>query len=257
MSLALNFRSRSRYPEGGYRGSHAKPGYGSYYNRAYGRGYYHATWLEIELPLLESIMAPLGGRGRTCMDFACGTGRVASVAAEHFGRVTGVDVSAEMLAEAETPGNVELLKIDLTRKPLERTFDVITAFRFFLNAEPELRRDALAAIHRHLATDGRLVCNGHMTPSSPAGLACRVSNRVPGLLHRNTLGLAQFAALLDAQGFAIERIVHYGYLPGPWGLPPRLAQALVRPVERIATAMGVPRFLAQNFLIVAKKKSSG
>jgi SAM-dependent methyltransferase len=237
-----------------YRDSHTRPGYGDYYNRAYGRGYYRATWSDIEIPLLRPILAQLGGADHSCLDFACGTGRVTSEAARHFGRVVGVDVSPEMLSSAEVPESVELRRIDLTRRSLGETFDVATAFRFFLNAEESLRSEALRAIHRHLKDDGHLVCNIHMNATSPAGLACRTANRIPVLTFRCVSDVATFIGELARAGFVVEDLVHYGYLPGPWGLPPRLAEALVAPVERLAHRVHIPQRFAQNFLVVARKK---
>ena len=66
----------------------------------------------------------------------------------------GVDVSEAMLARACCPGNVRLQHIDMTRHFLGETFDVVTAFRFFLNAEPLLREQALQAIRNHLTEGG-------------------------------------------------------------------------------------------------------
>ena len=48
-----------------------------------------------------------------------------------FGSVVGVDVSEAMLSAASVPDNVTLLCVDITKAPLEQTFDVATAFRFF------------------------------------------------------------------------------------------------------------------------------
>ena len=63
-------------------------------------------------PLLEGILRPLGGAERTSLDFACGTGRIAEVAAMFFGSVVGVDVSEAMLSAASVPDNVTLLCVD-------------------------------------------------------------------------------------------------------------------------------------------------
>ena len=160
-----------------YRSSHATTGAVTDYIRTYEVGYYAALWEKIEKPLLQATLRELGGPQKKCLDFACGTGRITTVAADHFAEVVGVDVSALMLASAPGADNVRLQQIDITQQSLGDTFDVVTAFRFFLNAEQQLRREALEAIRKHLKPDGRLVCNIQMNATSPMGVASRVANR--------------------------------------------------------------------------------
>jgi predicted TPR repeat methyltransferase len=83
-------------------------------------GHCAALWRKVEQPLLESILRRLGGPERKSLDFACGTGRIAKVAALFFGSVVGVDVSEAMLLAASVPDNVTLLCVDVTKVPLEQ-----------------------------------------------------------------------------------------------------------------------------------------
>ncbi|TIQ58250.1 MAG: class I SAM-dependent methyltransferase, partial [Mesorhizobium sp.] len=93
------------------------------------------------------------------------------VLADLFGEVVGVDVSESMLSVAQVPRNVRLRLVDITTEPLPEKFHVITAFRFFLNAEDHLRREALQSMREHLDENGMLVCNIHMNATSPIGIA--------------------------------------------------------------------------------------
>jgi SAM-dependent methyltransferase len=238
----------------GYRMSHQAAGARIAYDSTFEVGYYAALWQKIEKPLLESILLPLGGRERTSLDFACGTGRIARVAAMFFGSVVGVDVSATMLLDASVPENVTLLCIDITKISLERTFDVVTAFRFFLNAEDSLRRDALRAIYRHLHEGGVLVCNIHQNTTSPIGLVSCVLNWAYPRTPRNTLTLDQFSKLLKEEGFGIVDSRSYGYLPRPGRFLPRLCQVLVEPFEKACRRLGVPGWFAESFVVVARKR---
>ncbi|WP_244730610.1 class I SAM-dependent DNA methyltransferase [Mesorhizobium sp. 113-3-3] len=199
-----------------YRSSHQTPGYGADYTKTYRSGYYAALWLRIERSLVENILRPLGGPGRSCLDFACGTGRVTTVAGPLFGEVVGVDVSKSMLACARVPGNVQLVEADLTVAPLSRSFDVVTAFRFFLNAEDTLRRDALAAIYEHLNDGGLLVSNIHMNATSPAGLVCRFVNRCRGRVVRSTMSIHTISS--DARLQRVRRRTGHRlwFLAAPW-----------------------------------------
>lgn len=250
--------SRSRKPSsiGDYRISHAMAGAGADYNKTYDEGYYAALWTKIERSLLEEILREMAGQRtkRTkCLDFACGTGRITSVAAQYFTEVVGVDISAAMLACARVPGNVRLRQIDITRESLGETFDVVTAFRFFLNAEQRLRTEALAVIREHLNDAGRLICNIQMNATSPIGIASRLANRLSLSSERNSMSIDELNSLLISGGFAIERVAAYGYLPRPGNLLPQTCETFIEPVERFARAIGIPARFAQQFLVVARK----
>ncbi len=63
----------------------------------FGVGYCAALWRNVEQPLLENILRPLGGPEQTSLDFACGTGRIAKVAASFFGSVVDVTCRSHAL----------------------------------------------------------------------------------------------------------------------------------------------------------------
>ncbi len=237
-----------------YRASHQSEDIVADYVNTFEVGYCAALWREVEQPLLESILRPLGGSERTSLDFACGTGRIAKVAALFFGAVVGVDVSEAMLLAASVPDNVTLLCVDITKVPLEQTFDVATAFRFFLNAEDTLRRDALRAIYRHLRNGGVLVCNIQLNAMSPIGLVSRFLNWAYPRRPRNTLTLDQFSRVLSDEGFEVVESTYYGYLPRPGRLFPRLCEALIGPFEKACRRLRVPGSFAESFLIVSRKR---
>lgn len=236
-----------------YRESHAALGYGKHYSRTYETGYYADLWRKIERPLLERILSRLAGdRGRTCLDFACGTGRITAVAEHHFASCTGVDVSEEMLAVArERCRNSTLRRIDITKEPLSQRFDVITAFRFFLNAEPDLRQAALRAIEDHLAPGGKLVINVHVNRTSVLGRVYELRNSLKGRVVANTLGLEDISAVLAANGFVVEQVHWYGFYPRTGWRLQWLARLLMSPTEwAFRRATFIPRRLAQSFILV-------
>jgi SAM-dependent methyltransferase len=236
-----------------YRASHQSVDIVADYVSTFELGHCAALWQKVEQPLLESILRPLGGPERTSLDFACGTGRIAKVSASFFGSVVGVDVSETMLLAASVPDNVTLLCTDITNTPGQQTFDVATAFRFFLNAEDTLRRDALRAIYRHLRKGGVLVCNIQLNATSPVGLVSRILNRAYPRKPRNTLTLDQFSRVLSHEGFEVVESTYYGYLPRPGRFLPRLCEVLIEPFEKICRSLKVPGFFAENSLIVSRK----
>ncbi len=131
---------------------------------------------------------------------------------------------------------------------------MVTAFRFFLNAEDTLRRDALSAIHEHLNDGGLLISNVHMNATSPMGLVCRCLNRFQGRVVRSTLSIHAYRQMLASSGFVVERVIGYGFLPRPGWLLSGLCETLIEPVETICRRVGVPARFAQNFLVVARKR---
>jgi hypothetical protein len=54
----------------GYRISHQAAEARIAYDRTFEVGYYAALWRNVEQPLVESILRPLGGPERTSLDFA-------------------------------------------------------------------------------------------------------------------------------------------------------------------------------------------
>lgn len=102
------------------------------------------------------------------LDLACGTGRVAIPLAQAGIRVTGLDLSAEMLdrarQKAEEQGvtdRLTLLQGDMRRFDLGKTFSLIMIpFRSFLHLlHIHEQMKALACIRRHLAPGGKFVMN--------------------------------------------------------------------------------------------------
>jgi len=183
---------------------------------------YHSGFLEnprrallwrLEQNLLRRIVRRfLGDRPFDHLDFACGTGRILTLLERYSRSSTGVDVSSSMLAVARTQvQRAELVQGDLTTSDLlaGRRFDLITAFRFFPNAEPELRRDAIRALASRLAPDGILVFNNHRNLSS---LPFRLVRLLRG---RNERGMSheEAQALVAGAGLRILARYHAGVVP--------------------------------------------
>jgi SAM-dependent methyltransferase len=104
------------------------------------------------------------------LDFACGTGRIMSYIGPQVQTVTGIDISARMLAVArERVTSAHLVCRDITDEAEgpEGKYDLITSFRFLLNAEPVLRAAALKAMAKRLRDrNSRLIVNNHGNPLS-------------------------------------------------------------------------------------------
>jgi SAM-dependent methyltransferase len=135
------------------------------------------------------------------LDFACGTGRITQRIESQAGDSVGVDVSETMLAAARSKcRNTRFVRADLTRDDVELgLFDLVTSFRFFGNAQSDLRSAVLAAIHRRLRPGGYLIINSHRNPLSFLGFAARSTAEAKEM----DLTHARLKALLNHHGFEI------------------------------------------------------
>jgi SAM-dependent methyltransferase len=173
----------------------------------------------------------------------------------NFDSVIGVDVSDPMLevARRDVPG-VIFLKQDIIRRPIEQNFDVITAFRFFLNAEDDLRKSALNSLYRCLRTDGVLILNIHMNSSSIMGVLYRGLNFALGREVHKTCGIHEIERLLSESGFKVKEVIWYGLMPRPGHYFPGLMEWLVLRVERLFGRLGLVGRFAQSFVVVACRR---
>lgn len=241
-----------------YRQSHCAPGKGACYDARFRENRHRAMVWALEQRVLDHILnhcAP--PRPLRLLDFACGTGRILAYLEPRVVSVTGVDVSPEMMAVARQrlPGK-ELILGDLTTSDLlaGRQFDIITAFRFFPNAQTQLRHDAASALARLLAPDGILVFNNHQNASSTRAQLARLVGRGSAqryMSHREVVDL------LETIGFRIAQVYALAYLPFTERWMP-LPTWMVVPIERALASMRLPfplAGLAQNIVYVAERQS--
>ncbi len=143
------------------------------------------------------------------LDFACGTGRMTTTIAPLSKQSVAVDISASMLeaARQKLPGTSFHL-CDLTQNELDLgTFDLISSFRFFGNAQDELRENAMRAIVKRLAPGGYLVINSHRNPRALYALLDRLTGGDAGEMD---LHLSKLRQLLRRHGLEIKRLQPIG-----------------------------------------------
>jgi trans-aconitate methyltransferase len=173
-----------------------------------------ALMWELEKHLFARIARCYGGATR-CLDFACGTGRLVG----HLSHVLpgaeacGLDVSESMLATARrTIQGATFVCADFREGDWSRfgKFDVITAFRFFPNAQQSLRDDAMRFLSHVLADDGVLVLNNHRNFWSIPFVSYRVAGArqgAYGMTHRQVRELAL------RNGLEVVENYSYGVVP--------------------------------------------
>jgi len=184
---------------------------------------YSSLLWDIERELLDRILDKIDGVGRqSYLDFACGTGRVIEHLGSRFSKSVGVDISSDMLSRAEerVPGS-QFYCVDIRSQPdrINDTFDVITAFRFLLNADHVDRIAALSWLGQRLRSHtGRLLVNNHGNLwSHKAITTClrHVTSRSGGrALSGNVLSDREAKRLFALSGLEVEAAYGCGVIGG-------------------------------------------
>jgi SAM-dependent methyltransferase len=195
--------------------SFSSPDVAATYDRErYGPGAYYSFIWDLQRPLLTRTALAVAARTPRprYLDFACGSGRVLAALEPLVGPAVGLDVSPAMvaLAAAKVAG-AELRIGDILSDPdvVDRDYDLITAFRFFLHADPSVRGPVLASLADRLRDPGsRLVFNVQGVSSSLHGLAAQR----PGS-SETSMSLASVRRMVRDAGLTIESWAGYGVCP--------------------------------------------
>jgi len=255
MNSQILYITKDAIMERDYRASHTKPGYGESYDKTFRDLPFRAVlWRMEQRFLLRILKCFYAGRDVAHLDFACGTGRIAAFLADRVSLSVGVDLSDSMLeiASHEAPAT-ELINADITRDDAlgERKFNLITAFRFFPNAQPELRTEAMSALLEHLTDDGLIVFNNHRNVSSLRYRLVRMIKR------SGKVGMSQdeVRAMVESAGLVIDNTYHVGVLPlaDTHRNTPRF---IINAFERPASACPIFRRLSQDLIFVCRRRTN-
>jgi len=188
------------------------------------------------------------------LDFACGTGRVISVLDGITEKSTGLDISKEMIEIAqEKVKKSDLLVGNILEEPeiVDSNYDLITTFRFFLNAEPELRESVMRSLSSRLRDkDSRLIFSiqGNSQSFRHLSIACR---NWKGEQHHE-MSLRDVRRLVEDAGLVIES--WYGFGVSPALLHRTMLSPLVKLVDRVAIKLPVLKRFSYDLLFVCKRK---
>ena len=130
------------------------------------------------------------------LDFASGTGRIAKFLEKNNKEQYLLDSSKKMLGYAKKILDLNkstFIEDDFTKTTLNKKFDLITAFRFFPNAEFFLREQAMKFISEHLKDDGILIINNHFNFWSIPFIFSRLTfrNNGFGMTHKEIIKLVK------------------------------------------------------------------
>jgi SAM-dependent methyltransferase len=143
------------------------------------------------------------------LDFACGTGRITATVAPFSRSSVAIDVSPSMIevARSKVPG-VSFHLCDLTKDDIDLgTFELVTSFRFFGNAQDELRESALAAIVKRMSPGAYLIADSHRNPHALNEILHRITG---GGGHGTDLHLGKLRHLMEHHALKIRRLQPIG-----------------------------------------------
>jgi len=180
--------------------------------------------------------------GARVLDVGCGVGRWASLLAARGARVTGIDLSPTMLAEAQrrardrgVADRCRFIVQDLAHLDAGETFDLVlgvTVLQHILDADA--LRSAVLRMSRHLAPDGRMV----LLEAAPLRTATRCDTSVFRARRRS-----EYLALFDEARLAVHAITGVDPAPFKTQLLPhlrRLARPLALSAIGLVTALSLP-----------------
>ena len=180
------------------------------------------------------------------LDFACGTGRVLALLEPHVDEAVGLDISPSMLSRASQNVPRATLKAgDLLERPdpVGGDYDLITAFRFFLNTDAQRRLPILSSLASRLRdSDSYLVFNIHVNSYGIDGLRRRKSN---SMSPRSVQRLISHAGLVlvDWYGFGLAPACREHL---------RMLRPWMRSIDRCAAGRPVIRRVSRDLLFVCR-----
>jgi len=202
-----------------YRYSHSQKGYGKAYHKLFNDNPHRKYLWELEKEYLESIVSRYyKGNIESYLDFACGTGRIIGHLERHTKNPIGLDISKSMLEVAGSHCTMaSFIQGDITRENIleNERFDLITAFRFFLNAQQPLRSSVMKELSKRLKSGGYLVFNIH---NNKTGLTNQISKIYTTLKYlkfipRNEMSVREVKKLLHDNGLDIVEMIPYATFP--------------------------------------------
>jgi len=239
-----------------YRDSHKAPDKGSTYDEDFATlPWRKFLWSREQNIILRIIKKYFVDRDIHLLDFACGTGRIAAFLENRVTTSTGVDVSTSMLDMARQKlKRTEIIQADITCDNIlqDRRFNLITAFRFFLNAEDELKKSVLKILVHLLAEDGYFVFNNHRNKTSPLVWGLSIYNRMRGE-GANFMTMREMRELVENAGLEIVEIYPVGFLPLP---RTSLSDSWNHRIDEIATKFKCLSSFSESPIAVCRRHTS-
>ncbi len=209
---------------------------------------------EIEKKIIKKIIKKYyNGKISNFLDFACGTGRITKIIDKYSKLTIGVDISRDMLKIAKKKyKNIKFLNKNISKTKINKRFDLITAWRFFLNAEYKLKKEILLRLRDLLKENGYLIFNIHMNRSSIIGFQFFIRKKIFKQKVINTMSIYDIKKLLKQTKYKLIEIYPLAYFPGRLNTL-FLPKKILLSIELWLTNKKSFRGLAKDLIVIAKK----
>ncbi len=227
-----------------------------YDEEIYHPGSYDDFIWSLQRPWLRRIVQRQRRRSQRLrlLDFACGTGRIIAMLEPFATEAVGIDTSPQMVERAKQKVQTASIRCEDILSDAatpEQTYDVITAFRFFLNTEDEMRQRIMPELARRLADDrSLLIFNIHGNTYSAFGLKA-LYRHLHGWGGWRTMSYRQTRQLVEEAGLEIAEWYGFGLFPLRL-YRSRLAPA-VRGLDRIALRLPLLRWISHDLVFVCRR----
>jgi ubiquinone/menaquinone biosynthesis C-methylase UbiE len=236
-----------------YRNSHIAKG--EDYDSNLSQGDFDTYMTSREYALLDRIIRDLFNNSiPRYLDFACGTGRITSHIGGKTAKSYGVDLSSNMLdvARKKCP-DTEFILQDITNDPLDiEPVDLVTAFRFFGNAQNDLRKQALSVLSGLVKPGGYLVFNNHRNPISISNLLLKARGNDIDV----DLSHKKMSRLLNDSGFSVKRTFGVGawFVMHRLNTPRVMSSSIVKLIEPLSLLRPLGQFCPDAIIVAQKIK---
>lgn len=242
-----------------YRESHKQDRIATQYEEVvYRAGSYDNMLWKFEQGILEREVTDLKKTVTrvSLLDFATGTGRIIGFLEDEVAEAVGVDNAEAMLIRARSHvKKAELILCDITAEDalVGRSFDVITAFRFFLNAQPELRDAAFRALVAKLRTEESLfIFNIHGNL-----LSHRFFSKLWYMMRGRRLNTTTvWQARRMARSHGLEIVRWYGFGVKPKFLYRLLGSRFMFAVDSLLSKIPGARYISYDLIFICKRSST-
>ncbi len=242
-----------------YRNSHIASDKGESYHKTFTEMNYRKYIWSLEKKILNEILKNFFQNKKQIryLDFACGTGRIIHFLEENMFESIGVDVSQSMIDIAlKNVKKSKILKVDITQKRIfeNNYFDFITAFRFFLNANSDLRTESLEMISKLLNKDGFFVFNIHLNKTSIFYKIARLIYKIKNLDSEIVaLSVNEVKEMVEKRGLHIVIVYYYGLIP-ILNENTKIPIWLIDPIEKVFSRIPYFRNLSSHLIFVCTAK---
>lgn len=218
---------------------------------------YDSCMWKIEKEFLSKEISSIKKGEIKYLDFACGTGRVLSFVEQFTTKSTGIDVSKNMLNIAKNKlKKSQLINCDLTEDDIieDKRYDLITSFRFFLNAQEDLRKKIMSLLSKKLTNDGLFIFNIHGNTSSYHLLAVVLGKLGIKQVELNHLSYFKTLNLIKNSNLKLIKVYGVGFIPSSFYRWFKRLRKFLMNLDRAFSHISFLKYFARDMIFICTKK---